>query len=270
MTMDVLARLRQADPHPEQPSYPEATIATMMRAITDTEAETVAGSSAEPRRNVAGWRRHRAMLLSVAAVLVIAVGLAIALNLNVGGHPPTTVATPVSTPPPLPSSDWRTFSDTDYRIQFRYPPAWRTYPYRWAFSFTSSVIYLSTQHIPDPCQRTPTSLSCGPPSMRLTADGVLIIWTETGFPYPEESGGALDRAPGQLTTIAGHAARVYVGSAGRVCEGVGASKSIRAEIARDLRPANNTFDMTACLGPANQSANTRAVLSMLSTVRIGH
>lgn len=166
MTVDVLARLRQADPHPEQPSYPEAAIATMVRAIIDTEADTLAVSSGKPRRNVAGWPRHRAVLLSVALVVAIAGGLAIALNLNDASHPPTTVATPVNTPPPRPGSDWQTFNDSNYRIRFRYPPAWRTYPYRWAFSFTSSVIYLSTQQIPNrarPPTRTATPRSVAAP-----------------------------------------------------------------------------------------------------------
>lgn len=106
--------------------------------------------------------------------------------------------------------------------------------------------------------------------MGLAADGVLIIWTETGFPHPAGSPDALDHAPGELITIAGHAARVVVGSAGRACRSVGASTSVRAEIARDPRPSSETFDMTACLGPANQSANKQAVLAMLSSLRIGH
>jgi hypothetical protein len=273
MTDDVLARLRRADPCPEPPTYPEATITAMMRTILDDEAhEALELPSGGAPRELVGWRRHRAMLLSAGLVLAIAAGLAIALHDNFRATTPATVATPATTPPPRPGLDWGRF--TDNGVSFRYPPAWRSYPYTWSSSFSSSLTYLSTREIPNPCKTTHpngnTEISCGLPATRLSPDGVLIIWTETGFPHAAGSPDALEHAPGELTTIAGHAARVLIGAAGQECGHIGASTSIQAVIARDPRPAYETLHMTACLGPDNQSANTRAVLAMLGTVRIAH
>jgi hypothetical protein len=105
--------------------------------------------------------------------------------------------------------------------------------------------------------------------MTLAPDGVLIIWTETGFPHAAGSPDALNDAPGELTRIGRHAARLSIEDADRACRTLGGSRSVRAEIARDPRPSYETFDMTACLGPASQSAHTRAVLALLDSVSIG-
>ena len=141
----------------------------------------------------------------------------------------------------------------------------------WRSSFTVSITYLSTQEVPNPCKTTHpsgnTEISCPPPSTPLKPGGVLIIWTESGFPYPAGTS-ALDHAPGKLTTIAGHAARVYIGRAGLQCGSTGATRSVRAVIASNPRPSNETFQMTACLSPANQPANTRAVLAMFNSLHI--
>jgi hypothetical protein len=136
---------------------------------------------------------------------------------------------------------------------FRYPPAWRSYSYRWASAFTSSLTYLSTVPFPNPCHTTPASggidISCGLPTLDLGRTGVLITWTQSGVPHPADGPGPLANIPGDHIRLAGHPARRYSGPAGSECGDTGAATSIRAAIATAPQSGYQLLQMTACLAP---------------------
>lgn len=272
MAEDVLARLRRADPCPQRPSYDEATLTTRISAITsatDAETETPVKVVADGRRAPAGRRVHRLLLVAGAVLLVIAIGaITYARRGGPNHHPPATVSP--AEPSPTPDTAWKTF--TDNAVTFRYPPAWRSYPYQWHSSFEDSLTYLSSTPIPNPCRTTHPGgnieISCGLPATQLSGDRVLIIWTQSGFPHPAGGPGPLTNAPGTPTRLGGHAARLHSGRAGLECGHIAARTSIQAAIEMGPPYGDDTLQMTACLGPSDQAANTRAVMAMLATLHI--
>ncbi len=166
-------------------------------------------------------------------------------------------------------TDWPIFSDNG--VTFRYPPGWRSYPYRWGSSFRDSLTYLSTVAVPDPCTTTKVDggieSDCGQLRSHLGPRDVLIVWTEGSWPAPA-SFDALTSEPGTLTRFGGHAAKVAQGQAGAECGDTGAVWSISAVIARTSRPTNSTITMTACLGPEDESKDAADVMAMLNTIHI--
>lgn len=270
MAEDVLARLRRADPCPQLPSYDAATLSARITAITtstDAATDTALDIAADDRRARAGRHVHRLVLVATVVVLVIA---AAAITYAMRSRPTNHPASSPAEPSPTPGADWKTF--TDNGVTFRYPPAWRSYLYQWASSFTNSLTYLSSTPIPNPCRTTHpggnTAISCALPATHLSGDRVLIIWTQSGFPHPAGSPGPLANKAGTPTRLGGHAARLHSGPAGPECGHIGAATSIQAVIVMGPRYGDDTLQMTACLGPTEQAPNIRAVMAMLDTLHI--
>jgi hypothetical protein len=197
---------------------------------------------------------------TLAILLVLAAGASVAASENVTARRTRPAATTTTS---TPSS--QTFSSEPYRLSFTHPPEWAEYPYQWASSFQDSVVYLANLPLHDPCHTETNGSSitgsCGYPLETLRPGGVLITWTNVGFPRPPSE----SEVPNANTTIARQPARVVVSRPGG-CADIGSDETIVVDIAR---PGGNHFDMRACLRGPGLIANTRLVRSMLRSVRLG-
>jgi hypothetical protein len=203
-------------------------------------------------------------------IVVVALVAAGCTSAHQPSHPSASSTAPSPARPVVAAgSDWLTF--TDNGVTFRYPPGWRSYPYRWASSFRDSLTYLSTVAVPDPCTSTTTGegieTNCGQLRSHLGPRDVSIVWTEGGGPAPAGFD-ALTSEPGTLTAFGGHATKVAQGQAGAECGRTGAATFISAIIARTPRPSGSTVTMTACVGPEDHTSNAADVMAMLNTVNI--
>jgi hypothetical protein len=147
-------------------------------------------------------------------------------------------------------------------LSFDHPLAWHEVRYSMTFSFSALITYLSNRKLHDPCTRTNTAgiqeTSCGLPIKTLGRDGVLVSWSNIGFPH---SGPEI---PNPNSSIGGQPAHVEVTTPGN-CAQICGDETITAEIAR---PLGDHYEMVACLRGANSVHNEALVGRMLSTVRV--
>ena len=147
------------------------------------------------------------------------------------------------------------------RLAFTYPAQWLHYEYSVVSSFSSAIVFLSTEGLHDPCTRTATTTSCGWPLDRLGTGGILIEWSANAFP-----GWTLAAERGTSTTIAGRPAKVRTESPGD-CASIGAQVSVTAFIERPLN-TYNWYQMLACVNGPNAGVAERQLMTMLATVRL--
>ena len=159
--------------------------------------------------------------------------------------------------------------DLNQDLHFDYPAKWRAFNYDNTSSFSSVLVYLSTQQLHDPCTRSLgvnagglyIRTTCDQPLDHLNSGGILVTWTTNGFP-----GWTIDKEKGSRTTIGGRAAVMGSDKPGE-CAQVGGDETITAAIQRDA--PNNYYRMVACLSGSNRAATERAVNAMLQSVTIG-
>ena len=100
----------------------------------------------------------------------------------------------------------------DATLAFDYPGSWTPATFTEVSSFSTSIVFMSTDRLRDPCTTsrtaTTTTTSCDWPLTKLGNNGVLVQWSEHGFP-----GWTMSVAKGTETTIAGRPAKVDVQSA---------------------------------------------------------
>jgi hypothetical protein len=143
-------------------------------------------------------------------------------------------------------------------VAFRYPAAWRSGTWDDVSSFSALIVYLSTGRLHSPCTVTKkpgrTISSCGNPIRALAPGGVLVRWSEDGFPNWH--------TPKANTAIDGHPA-TETRTTQAWCTALQGTEMISVVIPRLL--ADNWYEMDACLsGPAQQAA----ISSMLKSVHI--
>ncbi len=163
------------------------------------------------------------------------------------------------------SSGYRCSSTT--QIRFAYPRQWRALDSGAYGSLYSTLTWLSTQELDEPCSYTNTDhgvqVRCDLPVRELNADGVLAQWGFGGRP-----GWSLSDAPGESIRVGGRPAKLAVIATGPYadsCHQLGGDKVMNAWIAR--RAPHNYYAMIACLrGPALDSLE-HAVRKMLSSAR---
>jgi hypothetical protein len=143
---------------------------------------------------------------------------------------------------------------------FLYPSHWRVYHYQEASSFSTLVAYLSTVHVPDPCVRTPTSISCGRPLNRLSDSDILVTWTENGFPTWNFAS-----VKGRRIVVGGQPAKLQtvVGSVS-VCPAL-TQESLDLVINR--RGTDNYWEMLACIRGPGLTGYAAHVMRMIRSVR---
>jgi hypothetical protein len=154
---------------------------------------------------------------------------------------------------------------TRREISFVYPKTWQAMPEQFAAT-KRTLVYLSTDPLHDPCQRTPSLITCHFPIDSIGPNGVFAYWLEGRWSVL-----AVRRAPGTPTRIGGRPARVAISSSGSAVDGcrqLGGDEAVTALVAR---PVPHTFDVfVACLsGPDHQQAE-KEIGVILESTRFPH
>jgi hypothetical protein len=147
---------------------------------------------------------------------------------------------------------------SDSSLSFSHPAAWKAYPFRWDGGLHfRPLVYLSTQPVHDPCSMQGNTLSCGFPVGRLGPGGVLVTWNASSPP-------ATGLGPGSRIRVGGRPAR-RVDTAGGICRGIGADRTIDVLIQTSPLPSTPT-EFTACLrGPGLVQAEKSVDALLAST-----
>lgn len=146
-------------------------------------------------------------------------------------------------------------------ISFDYPGSWRAASFDVVSTFSSLIVYLSTEPLSDPCDRKPMSIACTrEPVVHLGPNGILADWWRRGSP-----GWAFDPTKGQPITVAGRTATIEQLDPDEGCQNVGGDRKLVLTIP-DPTPNWNWTELDACLrGPALDALQAQ-VEAMLSTV----
>jgi len=147
----------------------------------------------------------------------------------------------------------------DGTIGFSYPRSW--HPARWPVmsSFSALITFLSTDPLHDPCTRTPNMIACASPLETLSPGGVLVSWSEHGFP-----GWTFAREPGRVIRVGPAPAKIQFARPGN-CGTLGADETITAVIPSGQ---DNWYELDACLRAPGVAASARQVLAMLESARL--
>lgn len=150
-------------------------------------------------------------------------------------------------------------------VSFDYPADWYEHSYEKEFSFSSSIVFLATARMHNPCVVTKrangTETSCGLPVDHLHPDGAVIEWSANGFPGITIDG----QGPGG-TKIAGRPATLHEEKPGD-CDYLGADVTIYADVSRDAA-GDNWYEMRACLKGPNLDELRRQISSMLTSLEV--
>jgi hypothetical protein len=225
-------------------------------------------------------RRRRWVLSGVAAAV-----LAVVLFLVVGGGTRRSATPPAGTLDRAPSRLATARCAGPLRIatyvspgppgiSFEYPACWRAVQYSEVSSFSSAMVFLSNQATHPPCVTTTypaaagsggaprpvMSMTCGWPVTRLAPGGVLVKWSNFGFPD-----WSLSEVSGSSLTVGGLAAREQTSLPGD-CRMLGADETITVDVAGGV--ASNDYEMTACLRGPDLQHEVAEVQRMLSTTSL--
>jgi hypothetical protein len=192
------------------------------------------------------------MLVTVPSRLAAALTVAVASTALVTG-----CASPAA---PLPAAAV-TSGFSAMGLAFRYPGTWHSGTWNDDLSsFSGMIVSLSTGRQHDPCQRsvkpTVTSVSCGDPVAKLPPGGVLVEWTDHGFPGWH--------APRANTRIGGRPATETV-TGGDWCQALGGTRTITVVIPGDVKWNWNQMD--ACLRGPGIASEQAEISAMLKSVR---
>src|SRR4051812_3957847 len=84
------------------------------------------------------------------------------------------------TPSPHATESVRLALFSSYGVRFSYPAAWTARHFDVVSTFTTSIVFLSTQRLTKPCRMTfeqrGRTISCGEPLGWLSDGGVLVQW----------------------------------------------------------------------------------------------
>ena len=105
-----------------------------------------------------------------------------------------------------------------------------------------------------------------PPDWVTPDDGVIVLWSETQFPWT--SGPALAHLPGDVTRINGHRAKVWAGTATANCSRVASTEMDAYVLMFDKGYPGVRIDMTACFGAHTPDDVRAAVRTMLASLTI--
>jgi hypothetical protein len=148
---------------------------------------------------------------------------------------------------------------SDSSLSFSHPAAWKAYPFRWDGGLHfRPLVYLSTQPVHDPCSMQGNTLSCGFPVGRLEPGGVLVTWNASSPP-------ATGLGPGSRIRVGGHLAR-RVDTAGGICRGIGADRTINVLIQTSPLPSTPT-EFTACLRGPGLAQSEKSVDALLASTK---
>lgn len=153
----------------------------------------------------------------------------------------------------------RTFSGGG--ISFSYPASWHAYQFPWASSLSTSLAYVSNVPLHRPCVGRPIGPGCQGPVSALPAGGVLLVWTENGFP-----GWTFGRARGALLRINGRPARLQVLPPQPAWCPLNTSQMLDVVIARP-EARDNWYELRACLAGPHLHRTRGEVMAVLYSFR---
>jgi hypothetical protein len=202
--------------------------------------------------------------VAVAAVAALGGGCAGGASTTAPGWtygPPATSTTGAPaplTPPPVAG----TSRFTGYGITLDYPSAWNRSSFEVVSSFFRQFLFLSTATLADPCDRTPSSVSCTRQAVAgLGPDGILVIWSSDGFP-----GWSFDATAGSANPVGGRTATLTASPADDACRAIGGEELMVATIPiPDVRW--DWHEMRACLRGPDLASLRSEVRAMLGSVR---
>jgi hypothetical protein len=163
-------------------------------------------------------------------------------------------------------------SAADVGLSFRYPSAWREYPYHVGFSFTSFRTFLSTATVPVPCVHSAKGIECtAPPQVDLAPGGVLIWFEYAGRPphEPEGPDPQLTRIPGSLISVDGHDGRINVTAADPLCARDGGIRSMTLTVVRGNGISDgDPLVVNGCFAGPDTSAAEATMRAMAATIKL--
>jgi hypothetical protein len=150
----------------------------------------------------------------------------------------------------------------DQTVSFDYPGAWADAKFDVVSSFSSVLVYLSTAHLSDPCDRTANSIACvRSAASGLGPDGVLVEWSRNGFP-----GWTFDPTKGQPMNVGGRRATLeQVVPSQDDCGAIGGARELVVTI-DDPTPDMNWTAVRACLRGPSLDGLQAQIEAMLATV----
>lgn len=172
---------------------------------------------------------------------------------NAGGTTTHTISEGVTVEAP---STW-------FPVEYRGIPATVVFPL-WFFSTAEYTGACSTGGPRESC----LDQTWFPPDWVTPDDGVIVLWSETQFPWT--SGPALAHLRGDVTSINGHRAKVWTGTATRACSHVASTEMDAYVLMFDKGYPGQRIDMQACFGehaPDDVRAAVRAMLDSLTITR---
>jgi hypothetical protein len=147
-------------------------------------------------------------------------------------------------------------------VGFDYPGSWHAAQFDQVSSFSSVLVYLSTEQPSDPCDRTASSVACTRSSVtHLGPNGVLITWTHWGL-----LGRTFDPTRGRSLTVGGRTATLEQSDASGSCLGIGGARQILVTVPiPDV--IDNWIEVEACVAGPDPSAAQAQIEAMLASVR---
>jgi hypothetical protein len=149
-------------------------------------------------------------------------------------------------------------------MTFEYPGIWHQQSFDVPASMASSITYLSTEELHDPCDRTGAAVTCEWPVDQLAEDGVVLVWTRFETPSPPGLPPAPDPSV-PVVQIGGRDATLTEGDATVTCAAIGGQQEIHADIPIPDDPSNS-FVMDACVRGPNFELTSAAIAGMLASV----
>lgn len=189
-----------------------------------------------------------------------------------GGTPASTVGTATGGTATVTGTTTHTISEG---VTVEAPSSWFPVEYR---GIPATVVFplwfFSSSQYSGACSTGKPSEACidgggwFPPDWVTPDDGVIVLWSETQFPWT--SGPALAHLRGDVTSINGHRAKVWIGTATRFCSRVASTEMDAYVLMFDKGYPGQRIDMQACFGehaPDDVRAAVRAMLDSLTITR---
>jgi hypothetical protein len=147
-------------------------------------------------------------------------------------------------------------------VSFDYPAEWAAAHFDVTSNFSSSIVYLSTSPLSDPCDRAPNSIQCTwAAASGLAPDGLLVEWSRNGWP-----GWTFDPTKGQPINVSGRAATIEDLPAVEPCQSIGGERQLVVTIDDPVADQNWT-EVRACLRGPNLAGLSAQIGAMLESVR---
>ncbi|MGA2528993.1 MAG: RNA polymerase sigma factor [Acidimicrobiales bacterium] len=150
------------------------------------------------------------------------------------------------------------FKDSSLRVD--YPSGWNAVVLREDTMFSLPLVYLS--HEANPRCSAPYGITRPDPLPQcgLGSDGVLVEWSENGFP-----GWTFSRQPGKRVTVDGQPGKERVVSGGENCV-TGTQQSVTLVVARTA--PDNWYEMDACLRGPDLAREHSEIQAMIASAKI--